>query len=108
MRAAERACDHNAVMEQITDSFHRAVQLLQVGHLREAEELGKKIVAAAPGFGDVWHLLGVIALQSGRNEVAADCLRRAVVANPVDAEASNNLGVALKNQNLWDEAIQRF
>jgi predicted O-linked N-acetylglucosamine transferase (SPINDLY family) len=51
------------------------------------------------------HLLGLIALQSGRVAAAADCFRRAVAARPDDPELLTLLGTALQNLGRLDEAI---
>lgn len=95
-------------MQRALDLFNQALQCLQSGRAREAEEICRQLVAAVPGFAAAWHLLGVIALQTGNHQAASDCLQRAVALNPADAEALNNLGIALKYRGLWEEALARF
>ena len=54
------------------------------------------------------HFLGVIARQTGRNDLAVDLIRRAIAINPNYAEAHSNLGVALKSNGQLDEAIAAY
>ena len=51
------------------------------------------------------HLLGVIAHQVGKHEVAVEYIRRAIGLNGNAAAFHNNLGNALKEQGKLDEAV---
>jgi len=51
------------------------------------------------------HLLGVIAHQAGRNDVAVDLIKRALAIEPDYAEAHNNLGAALQDLGKLEDAF---
>jgi len=78
----------------IQQSFDLAVQHHQAGKLGEAESLYRHILAHDPQHADALHLLGVIALQSGQNRLAADLIGRAIVMRPKEPQYHNNLGNA--------------
>jgi len=75
------------------------------GRLREAEALYRQVLDVSPSHPDALHLLGMIAYQVGRNELAVDYLHRALQARPDDAEFHHDLGVVLQAQGKPDEAL---
>ncbi|MGD0389609.1 MAG: tetratricopeptide repeat protein [Tepidisphaeraceae bacterium] len=89
----------------IQQAFDLALQHHKAGRLREAELRYRQILAQQPEHSDAMHLLGVIAHQVGRNDVAVDLIRRAIALNPNLPEAHNNLGVALYEAGQLEEAI---
>src|SRR5262245_44717094 len=78
------------------------------GRLAEAEGLSRRICAADPGHFDALHYLGVLAAQTGRDDVAIDLLARALALEPDCAEAHFNLGNLLAQKNRLDEAAAHF
>src|SRR5262245_1301208 len=55
------------------------------------------------------HMIGVIAFQQGKNEIARDFMRRATqAATGVTAEMYNNLGSATLSLNEYDQACAAF
>ena len=60
---------------QLAREFQAAFQMYQRGKLAEAERLFLKLRRLVPSNGDVLHLLGLIAYQSGRHEEALWYLR---------------------------------
>jgi hypothetical protein len=84
------------------------------GRLAEAEAVYRRILAREPGNRDALHLLGVIASQVGRHDVAAELIRQAIDNLPNDrintslGEAHNNLGRALMELNRLEEAVNSF
>ena len=52
--------------------------------------------------------VGRVYRDQGNLQLAEQAFRRALQANPVDAEAYNNLGVVLERQGKLDEALQCF
>ncbi len=64
------------------------------GRLAEAEALYSQILQADPNQLDALHLLGVIAHQVGKNEIAVDLIGKALAIKPDHAEAHHNLGNA--------------
>lgn len=83
---------------QIAQEHHRA------GRMAEAEAIYRQILAAYPENADAFHVLGILALQTGRYPVAAALIGRAVYLRPGYAEAHSNLGLALLAQGKWELA----
>jgi len=92
-------------MATIPEALSYAVQCLQAGRLQEAEETCVNILQAKSDEAQAWHLLGVIAYQVGKPEMAVERIGRAIALQPELAEAHCNLGNALKEQGKLDEAI---
>lgn len=76
--------------------LQRAAQLHRDGLLAEAEAAYRSVLANDPADADASQLLGVLALQTGRDDEALSLLRRALAVRPDFPEALNNLGVALE------------
>jgi Tfp pilus assembly protein PilF len=83
---------------EIAQQHHRA------GRMAEAEAIYRQIIAAYPENADAFHVLGILALQTGRYPVAAALIGRAVYLRPSYAEAHSNLGLALLAQGKWELA----
>jgi tetratricopeptide (TPR) repeat protein len=92
-------------MESVSQSFSQAVQHHQGGNLRQAELLYRQILQIDPRHFDALHLLGLIAHQVGKNDLAVDYIRQAIRLHPVYARALSNLGNALRVQGKLEEAI---
>ena len=75
------------------------------GRVQRAEAHYRQVLALEPSHPDALHLLGVIAHQVGRNDVAADLMGRAIAANPNVASFHNNLGEALRALGRADQAV---
>jgi protein O-GlcNAc transferase len=82
--------------------YHRS------GHLADAQQIYGQILQADPHHADALHLLGVLALQSGRHDTAAALIGKAVVENAQVPAFHNNLGNALKAQGRLDEADHSY
>jgi Flp pilus assembly protein TadD len=67
----------------------------QAGRLAEAESLYRQILALEPGHADALHLLGVLAIQVGRADVAADLIEQALTSAPKSAIYLANHAAAL-------------
>ena len=85
-------------MTTLAQTLVQAVGYHQRGHLAQAEQLYRQVLQADPQHVDALHLLGVIAHQVGKSDLAVDYLSQAVRLKPHFAEAHNNLGNALKDQ----------
>jgi protein O-GlcNAc transferase len=79
-------------------SHHRA------GNLAQAEQLYRQMLAVDPQHPDAWHLLGVVAHQLGRHDIALDFIGRAIGLRPQDAAFYGNLGVTLAAVGRHPEA----
>ncbi len=88
-------------------AFQRALAHHQNGRLQDAEQLYLQVLEAMPRHADALHLLGVIALQCGNFEAAADLIQQAIDVQP-SANFYCNLGNALKEQGRRREAIASY
>ena len=92
----------------VEQAFDQAVRHHRAGELQKAEVLYRQIIAHRPSHIDALHLLGLVALQSNRAELAVDLIRRAVKLSPQFAGARYNLGNALRDQRQLPEAIAEY
>ena len=85
-----------------------ALQFHQAGQLDAAERAYRAVLSASPRNADAWHLLGVLAMQSGKAQEAVDRIREAIRVNGSVAVYHCNLGVALCLLDRAEEAIAAF
>ena len=88
--------------------FDKAVLLHQRGNLGEAELLYKNVIHHDPAHFDAFHALGVIAIQTGKNQEGVDLITKAITLNDSDAKAYNNLGFGLLSLRLPKVALVSF
>ena len=84
-------------MATISEALQIALQHHQAGRLDLAEEIYRRILAVEPDHADALHLLGVIAHQVGKHEVAVEYIGRAIGLNGTEAAFHNNLGEAYRS-----------
>jgi len=77
----------------------------QAGRLTEAEAYYRRILLTQPGHADALHLLGVVADQTARHDLAVEFIRKAIKANRQNASYFSSLGNALRGQGKLDEAV---
>ncbi|HTW93360.1 MAG TPA: tetratricopeptide repeat protein [Tepidisphaeraceae bacterium] len=82
-----------------------AIQHHQAGRLQDAEAIYRQVLAAEPNNADASHLLGALALQVNRPEVALPLLDAAVARDGKRPEYHANRGLALANLRRYEEAI---
>jgi tetratricopeptide (TPR) repeat protein len=80
----------------LTERLEAALRLQQGGRLPEAEIALREVLRADPNNVDATHLLGVLAHQAGRHDVAIDWIRRALELAGPQAVMLNNLGEAYR------------
>jgi len=80
----------------------------QAGRLQEAERAYQQVLTAEPDNPEILHLLGIIALQSGKNATAVQMLDKAISARPDFTEALSNRGLALQALGRHDEALASY
>lgn len=80
----------------------------EAGRLVEAERLYRQILAVDPNQADALHLLGMVAYQVGRRDVAVDLIGRAVASRPSEALFHCNLGLVLSAQGKLDAAVASY
>ena len=78
------------------------------GRLSEAESIYQRILQTDPNQPAALHLLGVIAHQMGKNDVAVDLITKALAIAPSLAEAQSNLGLALQGLGRLEEAVASY
>lgn len=91
-------------MSTIAEALTTAVELHRRGRLQEAESVYRQILASNPDHADALHLLGRIAHQCGRNDLAVEYLERAVGINPTESCFQNTLGEAYRALGRLSEA----
>jgi predicted TPR repeat methyltransferase len=92
----------------LADAMVYARELQKEARLEAADELYRRILAAAPDYPDAWHFRGVVAFQLGRLSEAETLIRRAVELAPAYSDAHNNLGNVLQHQKRTDEAVKCY
>jgi len=88
--------------------LEEAVEYHRGGHLHQAENGYRKILQIDPNHTDALHLMGVVALQVGRHEIAVEVISKAISLNPSEPMYYNNLGAALEEQGKLDEAAASY
>jgi predicted O-linked N-acetylglucosamine transferase (SPINDLY family) len=83
-------------MPSTSEALQTAYAHHQAGHLREAEEIYRRILQAEPNHADSLHLLGLVAYQVGRAETAVELIGRAVGLRADQPVFRGNLGEALR------------
>ena len=76
----------------IPQALDLAAQHHQAGRLAEAEALYQQVLQKEPDHPSATHMLGGLAYQDGKNELAVKLISRALKLQPDLAEACNNLG----------------
>lgn len=92
----------------IPDTLNQAVAQHQRGDLAGAERRYQEILAVDPNNADALHLMGVLAHQTGRIQLAVESIRRATSLAANHALYHYNLAGALKDAGLIDEAIGSY
>jgi tetratricopeptide (TPR) repeat protein len=92
----------------IQTKLRQALALHQQGRLIEAERLYEAVLRDAPDHFDALHLLGVLALQTGRPRRGVDLIAAAIKLKPNVAGVHNNLGNGLKDLGRLTEALASF
>jgi predicted O-linked N-acetylglucosamine transferase (SPINDLY family) len=92
----------------LPQALEEARQHLQVGGWQHAEQLCQQILRVDAGQVDAVHLLGLIAAQTGRYDLAGDYFKVTVRLRPDFAAAHNNLGNVFVLQGKLLEAVDSF
>jgi protein O-GlcNAc transferase len=90
------------------EALERAFALQTKGHLDEADAIYREILAREPRHFDALHLRGVLALQAGRPQQAAELLEQALRVDAARPQAHNNLGEALRLLGRLPEAVASY
>ncbi|HEX4042074.1 MAG TPA: tetratricopeptide repeat protein [Xanthobacteraceae bacterium] len=82
-----------------------AEQKRRHGFLADADELVRRAITAEPDNAEAWHMLGIIAHQSGKTADAIEHLRRAITIKPDVALYHANVGEMCRLAGRVDDAI---
>ena len=74
----------------------------------ETEKLCNKILAVDPKNPNALHILGVLALKSGKNERAANLISRAIQSDPTNPACYGNLGLAMRRLGKSTGAVSCY
>ena len=94
--------------EVVQEMFEDAVRHHQAGRLAEAGQLFRMILMVEPRHADSLHLLGHIAYQGGRYDIAVELIGQAIRIRKDNPFYYYNLGNALKAQGKIDDAVARY
>ncbi|MGA2582014.1 MAG: tetratricopeptide repeat-containing glycosyltransferase family protein [Tepidisphaeraceae bacterium] len=91
--------------ETIEQIFARSQAKHLAGNFREAEVGYRQILAAQPNHADSIHMLGVLAHQTGQQQIALDLILRAISINDLSAQYFSNLSLVLSSLGRNQEAL---
>jgi protein O-GlcNAc transferase len=80
----------------------------KAGRLREAEACYRQVLAVYPDHADANNLLGAVAIQAGRADLAVELIGRAIQQNGHNPGYFSNLGTALRRLGRFDEAVAAY
>ena len=86
--------------------FNQAIYFHQVGRLREAESIYKKMIAAGSSDPAVFCNLGILCKNSGRLEQALKYYEQALDFDPDDPSIYSNIGNLCRDIGNLDQALQ--
>jgi len=78
------------------------------GRLKDADRLYRRLLEADPYNAVAWQMLGVIAHQLGKHELAAELIAKSIAIKPEDADAHANLALALQALGRLDAAVASY
>ncbi len=91
-------------MATLAQALTQGLRHHQAGQLPRAEQIYRQILAQQPVHADALHLLGALALQTGRRDEAMRLLEEAVAADPTIAVYHGNLASAYLTAGRYEEA----
>ena len=95
-------------MAIISEAFAIALQHHRAGRRHAAEQIYRQILAVDPEQPNAIHLLGVLAYEAGRYDVAIEYIGRAIRLKGTAGAFHNNLGNAFQAQGKLEEAVACF
>jgi Flp pilus assembly protein TadD len=91
-----------------TELLNLGIEHHRAGRLGEAEQIYRQILTAEPTRPQPWYLLGLVANQVGKFEVAIELLDHALSLAPDYADAICERGTALAKLGQRGEAIEQY
>ncbi len=96
------------MLSATSDRLRAALACQQRGQLLEAERLCHEVVTTEPEHAEALHLLGVLALQTHRPELAVEWLHRSLRCQAQQPEVQLTLGLALRMLGRTEEALASY
>src|SRR3954468_18523686 len=91
-------------MSAAREKLQLAIEAHRAGKLADAERLYKEVLAADANIPDAWRLLGLIASQVGKYEVAVQLIARSAHLHPNSPQVWTDLGAALLGMGKLEDA----
>ena len=88
--------------------IEQAKKLHQEGNLREASLIYEAVLKIDPENADSMHLLGLVAAQSDKHELAVNWISQALAISPENSKYHNNLGTAWVDLKQFAKAIESY
>lgn len=93
-------------LSSLSSMLKRAFQYHQAGNLQQAEVLYRQILQQDPHHAEAWHLLGLIARQVGREDIALLYFGKAIAIQPTNWVFHNNIGEVYRALGRLEEAAE--
>jgi uncharacterized protein (TIGR02466 family) len=97
-----------SVFPSVASLLQTGIQYQQAGHYQEAESCYRQVLAAYPRHAEASYLLGGLAHQLGRGDLAVPLLRTAVASQAGEARYLSALRTVLLSQGRLEEAVNLF
>ena len=104
-RRRAKQVKHTGHAPGLEGALREAIGRHQVGDIRGAEQLYRRILGREPDNADAHHLLGMTDLQLGDIDRAERRIRHAIELAPEHANYWSNLGIVLKRQGAAADAL---
>jgi tetratricopeptide (TPR) repeat protein len=95
-------------MADISETLRAGVEHHRAGRLTEAEEMYRRVLLIHPRHAGAVHLLGLIAFQLGKHDVAVEYLTAAIKVDAFHAPFSADLGEIYRAMGKIPEAIASY
>jgi Flp pilus assembly protein TadD len=100
----EKFHEPDAKPDPVAELLQAGLRHQQAGRLLQAEQAYRQILSTHPNNADATHLLGLLAHQAGRHDVAITWIRRALELGGPHPTMLNNLGEAYRVSEHFGEA----
>lgn len=91
---------------EIRQLIQQGTAAFEAGEYGEAEPLLREAAERAPGYANVFNMLGIIASHQGAPEKAVELFREALRRNPNYSEAQINLAITLTEMGAYEQAAR--
>ena len=88
--------------------LQEGIELHRNGQLQQAELIYQQILQVNPENAEVLHLLGTIAHQVEKYDLAINLINEAIEIDSNQSSFFNNLGLTLQKQGRFEEAVQAY